>query len=95
MHRRMAHIITHQRNTAIIQLIAGAAMISFSGVWVKISHVTPTVSAFYRVLFGGIFLLAAAWWQKELTRKGPYRFGLGLLCGLFLALDKILYKGSL
>ncbi|MDB4441882.1 hypothetical protein N9219_00520 [bacterium] len=70
MHQRLTHLKRLQRNTAIIHLIAGAVMISFSGVWVKISHVTPTVSAFYRVLFGGIFLLAAACWQKEITWKG-------------------------
>ena len=51
------------KNTAIFHLIGGAFMISFSGVWVKISHVTPTVSAFYRVLFGGLFLLAAGIYQ--------------------------------
>lgn len=41
-------------------------MISFSGVWVKIADVAPTISAFYRVLFGGLFLLAAACWKKEI-----------------------------
>jgi drug/metabolite transporter (DMT)-like permease len=95
MRQKMAPIITLQRNTAIIHLIAGAVMISFSGVWVKISNVTPTVSGFYRVLFGGIFLLAAACWQKELTWKGHYRFGLGLLCGLFLALDLFFWHQSI
>ena len=70
-------------------------MISFSGVWVKISHVTPTVSAFYRVLFGGIFLLAAACWQKEITWKGWQRLLLGFLCGLFLALDLFFWHQSI
>ena len=70
-------------------------MISFSGVWVKISHVTPTVSAFYRVLFGGIFLLTAAGWQKEITWKGWQRLLLGFLCGLFLALDLFFWHQSI
>ena len=70
-------------------------MISFSGVWVKISHVTPTVSAFYRVLFGGFFLLAAACWQKEITWKGWQRLLLGFLCGLFLALDLFFWHQSI
>ncbi|MFN2358185.1 MAG: EamA family transporter, partial [Desulfotignum sp.] len=30
-------------------------MISFSAVFVKLAHVNPTVSAFYRVFFGGCF----------------------------------------
>ena len=70
-------------------------MISFSGVWVKISHVTPTVSACYRVLFGGLFLLAAACWQREITWKGWQRLQLGFLCGAFLALDLFLWHQSI
>ena len=95
MHQRLTHLKRLQRNTAIIHLIAGAVMISFSGVWVKISHVTPTVSAFYRVLFGGIFLLAAACRQKEITWKGWQRLLLGFLCGLFLALDLFFWHQSI
>lgn len=70
-------------------------MISFSGVWVKISHVTPTVSAFYRVLFGGLFLLIAACWQKEITWKGRQHLMLGFLCGALLALDLFLWHQSI
>ena len=70
-------------------------MISFSGVWVKISHVTPTVSAFYRVLFGGLFLFAAACWQKEITWKGWQHLLLGFLCGVFLALDLFFWHQSI
>jgi drug/metabolite transporter (DMT)-like permease len=86
---------TLQKSTVTLQLIAGAVMISFSGVWVKISHVTPTVSGFYRVLFGGLFLLAAACWQREITWKGWYRLILGFLCGLFLALDLFFWHQSI
>jgi drug/metabolite transporter (DMT)-like permease len=86
---------TLQKNTAIFHLIGGAFMISFSGVWVKISHVTPTVSAFYRVLFGGLFLLAAACWQREITWRGWQRLRLGFLCGIFLALDLFLWHQSI
>ena len=95
MHQRLIHLKRLQKNTAIIHLIAGAVMISFSGVWVKISHVTPTVSAFYRVLFGGLFLLIATCWKKELTWKGRQRLQLGLLCGVFLALDLFLWHQSI
>ena len=70
-------------------------MISFSGVWVTISHVTPTVSAFYRALFGGLFLLAAACWQREITWKGWYSLRLGFLCGFFLALDLFFWHQSI
>jgi drug/metabolite transporter (DMT)-like permease len=86
---------TLQKNTAILHLIAGAVMISFSGVWVKVSHVPPTVSAFYRVLFGGMFLLTAAYWKKEITWKGWYRLLLGFLCGIFLSLDLFFWHKSI
>ena len=70
-------------------------MISFSGVWVNVSNVAPTVSAFYRALFGGLFLLAAACWKREVTWKGWYRLLLGSLCGLFLALDLFFWHRSI
>ena len=84
-----------KKNTAILHLIAGAVMISFSGVWVKIADVAPTISAFYRVLFGGLFLLAAACWKKEIIWKGWHRLGLGFFCGLFLALDLFFWHKSI
>jgi len=82
---------TLQKNTAFLHLTAGAVMISFSGVWVKIAQVPPTVSAFYRVLFGGLFLLAAAWYKKEITRPGWHRLRLVFLCGILLTLDLFLW----
>lgn len=84
-----------QKSTASFHLIAGAVMISFSGVWVNVSHVTPTVSAFYRVLFGGLFLLIAACFKKEITWRGWYHLLLGLLCGFFLAIDLFCWHKSI
>jgi drug/metabolite transporter (DMT)-like permease len=84
-----------QKNTAISHLLAGAVMISFSGVWVKVAQVAPTVSAFYRVLFGGLFLLMGACWKKEITWKGWNRVLLGFLCGFFLALDLFFWHQSI
>jgi drug/metabolite transporter (DMT)-like permease len=86
---------TLQKNTAILHLTAGALMISFSGVWVKVSHVPPTISAFYRVLFGGIFLLTAACWKKEIAWQGWQRLRLVLLCGILLTLDLYLWHKSI
>ena len=36
---------------------AGAVLISFSAVFVKLAHVSPTMAGFYRTFFGGIMLL--------------------------------------
>lgn len=80
---------------ALIQLVLGAIMISFSGVWVKLSHVTPTVSAFYRVFIGGVLLLLAAFLRRELRWRGGRFLGLNLFCGVFFAADLILYHYSI
>lgn len=51
-----------------LRLFAGATMISFSPVWVKLVDVSPTTSGFYRVAIGGValalFLMATG---KHLT----------------------------
>jgi len=82
-------------HVAILGLTAGAVMISFSGVWVKVADVAPTVSAFYRVFFGGIMLLAAAVYRREIKWKNINHYLLVMLCGLFLALDLGFYHLSI
>jgi drug/metabolite transporter (DMT)-like permease len=79
----------------VICLLTGAVLISFSGVWVKISHVTPTVSAFYRVFFGGIILLALAAYRRELRWRGGLGLFLTIFCGAFFSLDLLLYHYSI
>ncbi|MDJ0783061.1 MAG: DMT family transporter [Desulfosarcinaceae bacterium] len=82
-----------QNHLAIPTTIAGAVLISFSGVWVTWSGVAPEVSAFYRVLFGGLFLLAAALWRREVDLR-PRRIRLSgrlLLCSLMYTLDLYCY----
>ena len=77
------------------RLAAGAFIISFSGVWVKICHVSATASAFYRVLFGGILLLLAVWIKGEMRRLKPRHLFLGVFCGLLIAVDLICYHSSI
>ena len=79
---------------ALISLIIGAVLISFSGVWVKVSHVAPTASAFYRVFFGGIILLSAALFRHEMVWHGKRHLLLSLTCGLFFAVDLVFYHYS-
>jgi drug/metabolite transporter (DMT)-like permease len=78
----------------IFSLLLGALMISFSGVWVKISHVTPTASAFYRVFIGGGFLLLASLWRREIKPLTWRQNVMGVLCGAFFALDLVAYHFS-
>jgi drug/metabolite transporter (DMT)-like permease len=81
--------MTPQR--AFLITIIGAILISFSGVWVKWAQVAPGVSAFYRVLFGGFFLLLAAGWRRELGERGFSFNWRWPLCSLMYALDLYLY----
>jgi drug/metabolite transporter (DMT)-like permease len=79
----------------VLSLIAGALMISLSGVWVKVAHVAPNVSAFYRVFFGGVVLLGASLSRRELKWPGARQLMLYLLCGLLFAADLWLYHYSI
>ena len=80
---------------AVACLLMGAVMISFSGVWVKVAHVTPTVSAFYRVLFGGVILLVICLARGEVRNPGGRAVGRLLICGLFFAVDLAFYHISI
>jgi drug/metabolite transporter (DMT)-like permease len=88
-------IQAYRKNAAVYYLAAGAAMISFSGVWVKLAHVTPTIAGFYRVFFGGILVLIAALWKREITWRGWQHIMLGFLSGFFLALDLFFWHTSI
>jgi drug/metabolite transporter (DMT)-like permease len=43
---------------AFVRMTVGAALISTTSIFVRWAHVEPTTSAFYRMLFGGVMLLA-------------------------------------
>lgn len=54
------------------RLFAGATLISFSPVWVKLANVSPTTSGFYRVAIGGAALaifLAMTGKRFQLSRR--------------------------
>jgi drug/metabolite transporter (DMT)-like permease len=78
----------------LLGLIVGAVLISFSGVWVKMAHVTPNVSAFYRVFFGSIVLLVTVLYRREIKWPKPRHLLLSVLCGILFALDLWLYHYS-
>ncbi len=82
-------------NKAILQVLAGACLISFSGVWVKMAQVPPTTSAFYRVFFGFFFLLAACLWQRDFMKITIGRMLLITACGLLFALDLFCWHASI
>lgn len=83
------------RHQPTFQLLLGAFMISFSAVFVKIAGVSPTSSAFYRVFFGAIVLLAASLWPQNSPKKLPAHWWLLVLCGFLFALDLFFWHESI
>jgi drug/metabolite transporter (DMT)-like permease len=79
-----------------LRLLAGAAMISFAPVFVRLTPVSPTDSAFYRTFFGGLML--AAW---VLAARAPVerRSGLALAAlitaGVLFAADLAVWHRSI
>lgn len=80
---------------ALLRTTLGAMMISFSAVFVKLSHVNPTVSGFYRVFFGGCILLVILLVRRELRWYGWGFLGLALGTGIFFALDLYAWHRSI
>ena len=76
-------------------MLAGAVMIGFSSVWVKLAHVTPTIAGFYRVLFGAALLTAATAWNREFRWMGWKPILLAFVCGFFFALDLWLWHTAI
>lgn len=70
-----------------LALLVGATFISFSSVFVKTSQVPPTVSAFYRVFFGSLFIILFCFVKKEFKVKSWRRNAQAGLCGLLFAFD--------
>lgn len=65
---------------ALVYIIVGTAILSFTSVFVALSGVGPTPTAFYRMLFGGLILLGIV-----LVRGDRLWFGFASLLIPFLA----------
>lgn len=79
----------------IMKVMMGAVLISFSGVWVKLSHVSPTVSAFYRLLFGGGVLIGVVLYRGRPIRCGQQYFLYICLAALLFSLDLFTWHRSI
>ncbi|WP_459943989.1 DMT family transporter [Desulfocastanea catecholica] len=83
------------RHMPTFQVLCGAFLISFSGIFVKLADVPPTASAFYRVFFGAIFLLCATLWFKDFKKLIPVELLLITFCGFAFALDLFFWHESI
>ena len=73
----------------------GAAMVSFTSVFVELAQVAPTVSAFYRMFFGGIMLLAITLVRGDKLWLGVKSLTVPALCAFFFALDLFFWHRSI
>ncbi|NGP87433.1 DMT family transporter [Fodinibius halophilus] len=80
---------------ALAYIIFGAAMVSFTSVLVELAHVGPTVSAFYRMLFGGIILLGVSLIRRERLWYGIKSLAIPLLCAFLFSLDLFFWHRSI
>src|ERR1700682_3438746 len=83
----------------LVVLILGAVLISFSGIFVKISELGPTATAFHRLFLAlPIFWLWMAGEARDSPQTLPRSLGdwwLLALCGLFFAGDLVFWHWSL
>ena len=83
------------KNKNIALLLAGAAIISFSPVFTRLTTVSSGISAFYRVFFGALFLLVFCLIKKEKLWVGVPAFLYSILAGFFFSLDLFVWHKSI
>ena len=77
------------------QLLFGAIIISFSAVFVKLAAVAPAVSAFYRLLFGGLTLLVMLAVTGNLSAVRRAVAWPALACAFFFSADLLCWHASI
>jgi len=91
----MAQAHTDTPRAALIEMIAGAAAISTTSIFVKLAHVGPTMSAFYRMAFGGAMLLVGLIALGKWQRVRASDLGWLLIPGIAFAADLMLWHRSI
>ncbi|MCG8432567.1 MAG: DMT family transporter [Gammaproteobacteria bacterium] len=79
----------------MLKLIIGAIMISFAPVFVKLVSVSPTTSAFYRMLFGGLILAIIVLQRRDSLRLNSKVLWGVSLAAFFFTLDLIVWHRSI
>jgi drug/metabolite transporter (DMT)-like permease len=83
-------------DTPTLRLLCGAAMISFAPVFVRLTPVSPTDSAFYRTLFGGLML--AVWVvaaRSPVERRSGVALAALIAAGVLFAADLAAWHRSI
>ncbi len=79
----------------MLALFAGAVMISFSAVFVKLVHVGPTTSAFYRMAFGSAVLVIIALVRRDKLFVNKRAHVYAILAGLAFTGDLSFWHRSI
>lgn len=79
----------------MLELIVGAIIISFSAVFVKLTTVEPTVSAFYRMFFGALVLAVLILIRRESIWFGWRTAGVIVFAALCFAGDLFFWHRSI
>ncbi|GAA5522494.1 DMT family transporter [Aliifodinibius salicampi] len=80
---------------AFAYIILGATLVSFTSVLVELAHTGPTVSAFYRMFFGGIILLGISLFRQDRLWISFKGLGIPFLCALFFSMDLFFWHRSI
>lgn len=80
---------------SVLALAAGAAIVSFTGPIVRLLAVPPTVTAFYRMVFGGAILLLIILFARERLRLDRQSVLLAVAAGLVFAFDMTMWNRSI
>lgn len=70
-----------------LYVLAGAVCISFSPLFVRLDDVGPTAVAFYRLLWGGVALMAVALMRRDRLLPSRSLFALMVMAALFFTCD--------
>ncbi len=77
----------HHDGLSTLQVTAGACLISFSAVFVRIADAGPNAISFYRMAIGGVVLLVLALIYRERFWHGGRVMALLAICGVLFAAD--------
>ncbi len=80
---------------ALIRMVIGATAISTTSLFVKLAHVGPTISGFYRMSFGGLMLLVLLVASRQWRRVRIAEMGWLLVPGTAFAIDLMLWHRSI
>lgn len=76
-------------------IVLGGSILSFTPVFVNLANVGPSVSAFYRMFFGGIILIAVTLLRREQLWYDFKSLMIPFICAFFFTIDLFFWHRSI